>query len=69
MDAAIAEAQRTLAEPHAVLSDSPAGASEFGIGYPLGDGEHVWVGNRLPAGAGVVFRGAAVRPRVRARAA
>lgn len=45
MDAAIAEAQRTLPEFLAALADPPIGASEFGIKYPLGGWEHIWVGN------------------------
>lgn len=45
MDAAIAEAQRTLPEFLAVLADPPAGAGEFVIKFPLGGWEHIWVDN------------------------
>ena len=43
MEAAIAEAQRTLPEFLAVLADPPRGASEFVIKFPLGGWEHIWV--------------------------
>src|SRR5687768_751952 len=43
MDAAIAEAQRTLPEFLAVLADPPAGAGDFVIKFPLGGWEHIWV--------------------------
>lgn len=43
MDAAIAEAQRTLPEFLAALADPPAGASSFVVKFPLGGWEHIWV--------------------------
>lgn len=45
MDAAIAEAQRTLPEFLAVLDRPPAGAGDFVIKFPLGGWEHIWVDN------------------------
>ena len=45
MDAAIAEAQRTLPEFLAAIADPPAGARDFAIKYPLGGWEHIWVDN------------------------
>jgi len=50
MDAAIAEAQRTLPEFLAVLADPPAGASDFTIKFPLGGWEHIWVSDLVLAG-------------------
>jgi uncharacterized protein YegJ (DUF2314 family) len=53
MNAAIAEAKRTLPEFLTVLGNPPAGVSEFSFKYPLGGVEHIWVddvrhvGNRL----------------------
>lgn len=43
MNAAIAEARRTLPEFLAALADPPAGAADFAIKYPLGGWEHIWV--------------------------
>jgi len=45
MDAAIAEAQRTLPAFLAVLAHPPAGAEGFVIKFPLGGWEHIWVDN------------------------
>ncbi|HWT31381.1 MAG TPA: DUF2314 domain-containing protein [Croceibacterium sp.] len=45
MDAAIAEAQRTLPDFLALLAEPPAGTSEFMIKYPLAGWEHIWVDN------------------------
>jgi uncharacterized protein YegJ (DUF2314 family) len=45
MDAAIAEAQRTLPEFLAVLADPPPGTGDYAIKYPLGGWEHIWVDN------------------------
>ena len=53
MNAAIAEAQRTLPQFLALLADPPAGAGDFSFKYPLAGWEHIWVegivrrGNRL----------------------
>lgn len=54
MDAAIAEAQRTLPEFLAVLDDPPRGASEFAIKFPLGGWEHIWVDNLRHQGDRIV---------------
>lgn len=43
MNAAKAEAQRTLPEFLAVLANPPAGVGNFGFKYPLGGWEHIWV--------------------------
>ncbi len=43
MNAAIAEARRTLPEFLALLENPPAGAREFVIKFPLGGWEHIWV--------------------------
>lgn len=45
MDAAIAEAQRTLPVFLALLDRPPAGAADFVIKFPLGGWEHIWVDN------------------------
>jgi uncharacterized protein YegJ (DUF2314 family) len=45
MDAAIAESKRTLPEFLAALDNPPPQAGEFGIKYPLGGWEHIWVEN------------------------
>lgn len=56
MDAAIAEAQRTLPEFLAVLNDRPAGADEFVIKFPLGGYEHIWVDDPRLSGDVLVGR-------------
>ncbi|HOB12943.1 MAG TPA: DUF2314 domain-containing protein [Novosphingobium sp.] len=43
MNAAIAEAQRTLPRFLAVVDNPPAGVSEIVFKYPLGGWEHIWV--------------------------
>ena len=45
MNAAIAEARRTLPGWFAVLADPPAGASGIAFKYPLEGWEHIWVDN------------------------
>ena len=54
MDAAIAEAQRTLPEFLAALADPPRGAGEFTIKFPLGGWEHIWVGELRHEGGRIV---------------
>jgi uncharacterized protein YegJ (DUF2314 family) len=56
MDAAIAEAQRTLPEFLAMLRDPPRGADGFGIKYPLGGWEHIWVDTLRLDGDAIVGR-------------
>lgn len=43
MDAAIAEAQRSLPQFLAMLADPPARASDIAFKFPLGGWEHIWV--------------------------
>jgi uncharacterized protein YegJ (DUF2314 family) len=43
MNAAKAEARRTLPEFLGVLANPPQGVSDIGFKYPLGDWEHIWV--------------------------
>ncbi|MEM7703008.1 MAG: DUF2314 domain-containing protein [Pseudomonadota bacterium] len=45
MNAAIAEAQRTLPTFLAVLEDPPQGASNLSFKFPLSGWEHIWVSN------------------------
>lgn len=56
MDAAIAEAQRTLPEFLAVLRDAPAGTGDIGIKFPLGGWEHIWVDKLRLDGDAIVGR-------------
>ena len=56
MDAAIAEAQRTLPEFLAVLADPPPGASELQIKFPLAGWEHIGVDELEHRGDRIVGR-------------
>jgi uncharacterized protein YegJ (DUF2314 family) len=56
MNAAKAEAQRTLPQFLAFLANPPAGSGDFVIKFPLGGWEHIWVSDVVRRGQVLVGR-------------
>lgn len=54
MEAARAEAQRTLPEFLKLLANPPAGTSRYVIKFPLGGWEHIWVNHLTREGSVLV---------------